>query len=353
MKESNSGSPQIDDTTSIGWTAITLTILLLCVSPGTARESGRPARADRTAPGPSTSAGQPQGANVRVLEQISYGTEAPQAQMLIAYLVQQDKLTAAIIQILSGGWNSSPPQKANPEPFKPYLDAGISVVVVAHRPLGKDIHWPVPGNDIARAIQFVRFRARDWNIDPNRIAAIGGSAGAHLAAWVGLHDDLAKPDSPDPIERLSSRLTCFVALSGPMDLLRVDPRTLAKAGVRGESFAEAFVAAVGSTPEQFMTEPDIRRRLKEASPVFLVSPDDPAALVVGAGPAETALVPPTVPATINDPHSAWQMALLADTIRRAGVQVVARLGLDVGKDPQADAAAIAEFLKKHLKKDTR
>jgi acetyl esterase/lipase len=203
--------------------------------------------------------------------------------------------------------------------------------------------------DVVRAVQFVRARAKDWNIDPNHIAAIGGSAGAHLAAWVGLHDDLAKPDSPDPIEQLSSRLTCLVALAGPMDLMRVDPRTLAKAGVRGESFAEAFVAAVGSTPEPFMTDPDIRRRLREASPVFLVSPDDPAALVVGAGPAETALVPPTVPATINDPHSAWQMALLAGAMRQAGVEVEARLGPNVGKDPQADAAAIVDFLTRHLK----
>ena len=52
--------------------------------------------------------------------------------------------------------------------------------------------------DTVRAVQFVRSQAKDWNIDPNRIAAIGGSAGAHLAAWVGLHNDLAKPDSPDP-----------------------------------------------------------------------------------------------------------------------------------------------------------
>ena len=114
--------------------------------------------------------------------------------------------------------------------------------------------------------------------------------------------------------------------------------------MRGESFAEAFLAAVGSTPEQFMTDPDIRRRLKEASPLFLVSSDDPPALVVGAGPAETALIPPTVPATINDPHSAWHGALLADALRHAGVDVVARLGPDVGKDPQADAAAIVDFL---------
>jgi hypothetical protein len=97
-----------------------------------------------------------------------------------------------------------------------------------------------------------------------------------------------------------------------------------------------------------MTDPDIRRRLKEASPLFLVSSDDPPAPVVAAGAAEAALVPPTVPATINDPHSAWHGALLADAMRRAGAQVVTRLGPDVGKDPQADAVAIVGFLKKQL-----
>ena len=99
-----------------------------------------------------------------------------------------------------------------------------------------------------------------------------------------------------------------------------------------------------------MTDPDIRRRLREASPLFLVSSDDPPALVVGAGPAETALIPPEVPATINDPHSAWHGALLADALRHAGAEVVARLGPDVGKDPQADAAAIVDFLRKHLRR---
>ncbi len=232
--------------------------------------------------------------------------------------------------------------------IKAVLEAGISVISIDYR-LTPEYTLPAQMEDTVRAVQFIRSQAKDWNIDPNRIAALGGSAGAHLAAWVGLHDDLARPDSPDPIERLSSRLNCFVALSGPMDLLRVDPRALAKAGARGESFAEAFLAAVGATPEQFMTDPAIRRRLKEASPVFLVSPDDPPAMVVGAGPAETALVPPAIPATINDPHSAWQEALLADALRRAGVKVTPRLGPTVGQDPQADTTAVVEFLKEHLK----
>jgi hypothetical protein len=80
---------------------------------------------------------QPQGGNVRVLEHVSYGIEAPQAQVLNAYLAQEKAPTEAIIQIVSGSWNSAPPQRASVQPFQAYLDAGISVIVAAHRPMAK------------------------------------------------------------------------------------------------------------------------------------------------------------------------------------------------------------------------
>ena len=71
---------------------------------------------------------------------------------------------------------------------------------------------------------------------------------------MALHDDLAKPDSADPIERFSSRLTCFAALAGPMDLTRVRPTELAKQPLRGRDFAHACTAAFGCTAEQFEQE---------------------------------------------------------------------------------------------------
>jgi acetyl esterase/lipase len=214
--------------------------LLLCASPGMARESVRPAKADRTAPAPSTAATQPQGANVRVLEQISYGTEAPQAQMLNAYLVHRETPTAAIIQILSGGWNSSPPRNANIEPFKPYLDAGISVIVVAHRPIGKDIHWPAPCDDVARAIQFVRDRAGEWGIDPNRIAVKGRSSGGHLALMVGFGPDRANRAGADPVERQSSKPNCIVAGAAPTDLVPKQANSASRQGRRRRWVLSAY-----------------------------------------------------------------------------------------------------------------
>jgi len=51
----------------------------------------------------------------------------------------------------------------------------------------------------------VRARAKDWGVDPNRIAIMGFSAGGHLASTLGTHFDAGKPDAKDEIERVSSR----------------------------------------------------------------------------------------------------------------------------------------------------
>jgi acetyl esterase/lipase len=222
--------------------------------------------------------------DVRILERVSYGREAPQAQMLSAYLVQRDQPTAAIVQIVSGGWNSSPPQKSNPEPFKPYLDAGISVIVVAHRPIGKDIHWPAPGDDVARAIQFVRDRASEWGIDPNRIAVKGRSSGGHLALMAGFGPDRANRASADPVERQSSRPNCIVAGAAPTDLV------LQMSEILKESDRQAYLwglmtALVGGTPSEISRD-ELLAKLKPLSPIEYVTHDSPPVFLTTQGPAD-------------------------------------------------------------------
>ena len=59
--------------------------------------------------------------------------------------------------------------------------------------------------DAARAIETLRSKAKEWDIDPTRIASTGGSAGACTSLWIAMHDDLAEPSSDDPIDRESTR----------------------------------------------------------------------------------------------------------------------------------------------------
>src|SRR5205814_2253157 len=83
--------------------------------------------------------------------------------------------------------------------------------------------YPAPMLDSARAVQFVRSKAAEWHIDPARIALTGQSAGAVISMWIAYRDDMAKPDSADPVERFSTRVTCILPLAAPTTL---DPKII-------------------------------------------------------------------------------------------------------------------------------
>lgn len=108
--------------------------------------------------------------------------------------------------------------------LKPCLDSGISVVAITYRYSSQAIA-PAAFHDCARAIQFIRSKAKDWNIDPQRIASSGASADAGLSLWLGFHDDMADPNSNDSILRESTRLTCMVGFDGQTSY---DPRFIKK-----------------------------------------------------------------------------------------------------------------------------
>ena len=82
---------------------------------------------------------------------------------------------------------------------------GFRAFVLSYRLSSNGYLLPVPLLDARRAIQTVRARAADYHINPNRIVVIGFSAGGHLAALSATQPAAARPDSDDPIERVSSR----------------------------------------------------------------------------------------------------------------------------------------------------
>ena len=110
-----------------------------------------------------------------------------------------------------------------------FLKAGISVVSVEYRFIPEatadGVVPPVQGplHDAARALQLVRSKAAEWNIDKARIGASGGSAGACTSLWLAFHPDLADPKNSDPVARESTRLWC-AAVSGPQTTL--DPQQM-------------------------------------------------------------------------------------------------------------------------------
>jgi para-nitrobenzyl esterase len=68
-----------------------------------------------------------------------------------------------------------------------------------------------PMSDVKRALQYIRYHARDFNIDTNKIILAGNSAGAGTSLWIALNNDFADAENSDPVLRESSRLKGVVA----------------------------------------------------------------------------------------------------------------------------------------------
>ncbi|MES2459894.1 MAG: alpha/beta hydrolase [Armatimonadota bacterium] len=105
---------------------------------------------------------------------------------------------------------------------------GIACFVLRYRLGSAGYRHPVMLGDAARAVRTVRSRAREWNIDPDRVGIMGSSAGGHLASTLLTHFDSGKPDATDPVERQGSRpslgVLCYPVISMQPDLTHAGSR---------------------------------------------------------------------------------------------------------------------------------
>ena len=215
-------------------------------------------------------------------ENVSYGSH--RMQRIYFWRAKSDKPTPLLFYIHGGGWTGGDRSVVR-SMLKPALDAGISVVSVEYRNIRDSMNDglvpPVKGPmvDCARALQFTRSKAKEWNLDKTKVALAGGSAGACTSLWIAFHDDLADPNSADPIARESTRVTC-AAVGGAQTTL--DPKQMREWTPNSGYGAHAFGIA-GDTAKKisaFQAFFDARERLlpwiKEYSPYELVTKDDPA-----------------------------------------------------------------------------
>ncbi|HIG48801.1 MAG TPA: alpha/beta hydrolase [candidate division Zixibacteria bacterium] len=150
-------------------------------------------------------------------ENVSYGEH--ENQIIDFWKADVDGPAPLVIFIHGGGFTGGSHDKVQEKKIQQFLDAGIHHASVEYRLL-KHAPFPTPHEDSVRALQFIRSKADEWGIDKKRIAAYGGSAGAQLVAYLAWSDDLADPESDDPIARESSRLTAVAPRGGQstMDL---------------------------------------------------------------------------------------------------------------------------------------
>lgn len=197
-----------------------------------------------------------------------------------------DQPTPLVFVIHGGGWKGGSKERIDRfADTAVLLKAGISVVAINYRLMAhtEGVEPPVkaPLHDAARALQFVRSKADEWNIDKARIGAAGGSAGACSSLWLLYHDDLAEPKSSDPVSRESTRLFC-VAVKAPQTTL--DPQQMKEWTPNSRYGGHAF--GKKNFSEFLSGRNEILPWIAEYSPYALVtSGDPPSALFYTSVPA--------------------------------------------------------------------
>jgi len=192
--------------------------------------------------------------------------------LLDVYAATSDAPTPVLIYFHGGGWMAGDKRRMNPKPF---LANGITVVSANYRfTIGSPDAAPYPAqmNDGTRVVQFVRSRAKDWNINPDRVALMGASAGAVMSMWIGYHDDLANPQATDPIERISSRVQCVLPVAGPttMDVQWIRKHVGGPPHIHPAVYPFFQIARL-----EDLQRDDKRELAEQASPITHVTADDP------------------------------------------------------------------------------
>lgn len=245
------------------------------------------------------------------LSDVSYGTH--ERQKIDFYKASSQGPAPLLFFIHGGGWMNG--DKSGDIPLlQQCLDNGISVASINYRLIpdatAKGIKPPVKAclEDAARALQFVRSRASEWNIDPSRIAACGGSAGGFTALWLAFHPDMAAPNSSDPIARQSTRPACVLAFVPQTSL---DPKQMREWLPNIDYGHHAF--ALPSYQDFLNRRDSLMAAIKEYSPYELVSTDDPPVYLFYDSPATNDPLP-------ADPvHSAMFGAGLAEKLKSENV----------------------------------
>ena len=268
------------------------------------------------------------------LADVSYGPHV--RNVLDLWKARSDPPTPVVVFIHGGGFRAGSKEGVPVGLLTRLLANGISVMAINYR-FSPEVSFPAHYLDSARAIQFARLNAKAWNLDPKRIGATGGSAGAGTSLWIGFHDDLADLKNSDPVLRESTRLTCM-AVNGAQS--SYDPRVIrawvGEAAARHPALPDFF----GLKPGEFDT-PKAYARYEGASAINYLTRDDPP---VYAFYSEARILPAN-PKDGQGIHHINFGLRLKEKMDALGIECIVR-HRDEGAEPDQE---MAEFFVRQLK----
>ena len=201
--------------------------------------------------------------SVEMIPDVEYGRVGDRPLLLDVYLPKNlDKPVPGLMFIHGGGWKNG-----GKKDYKYYCvrfaARGYVVVSISYRLIGEAV-FPACVQDAKCAVRWMRANADKYKIDPDRIAAIGGSAGGHLSMMLGYSAGVPELEGNGGHAEFSSAVNAVVDLYGPVDITlpehRGNPTVLGFFG--GKTYDEI--------PDQY----------KLASPWFHLDPKDPPTLIL-------------------------------------------------------------------------
>lgn len=254
---------------------------------------------------------------------VVYGEVDGQKLMLDVYPAEKgDGLRPALLMIHGGGWSAgNKGVYAGAAPT--FTREGFTVISIGYR-LAPKYPYPAQVDDVQRAVRWVRSQGKELNIDPERIGAMGHSAGGHLVQMLGVRD--TRDNSDAALARYGSRVKCVVNVFGPTDLTSASFPDVSNGILRnflGKTRAEDPAIYRDASPMTFLDK-------TSAPTLFCHGTEDP-------------LVPLS------------QSVLCMEALRRAGVEANIVVVEGAGHGWRNDSPggiqvnqATMEFLKKHL-----
>ncbi len=157
--------------------------------------------------------------NIEVKTDVVYGTGAGEELMLdLAMPKDLDQPRPAIVAIHGGGWMQGH-RKDMTEVMKRAAAHGFVAATVSYR-LAPKHRFPAQVEDVKCAVRYLRANADELHVDPERIGAIGISAGAHLAMMLGTLDSADGMEGDGGNPNVSSKVQAVVSFVGPVNLVR-------------------------------------------------------------------------------------------------------------------------------------
>jgi acetyl esterase len=267
---------------------------------------------------------------------VAYGPHA--RNVFDLWRPQGDGPFPLVLYIHGGGFRQGDKSSLGAGTLRGYLEAGWAVAAINYR-FTDAAPAPAQYLDCARALQTLRHRAKEWNLDPALVASTGGSAGAGTSMWLAFHDDLADPKSDDPVARQSTRLTCIAVSNGQCSY---DPRFAEKIGMPRPNFERHvfFKPFYGLADGTFDT-PEAYARYEAAAAVTYLTKDDPPALLTYSYPNEEVDAKANIELVVHHPKLGLA---LQERMAALGLECVVRYK----GQPDAAPVSAVEFIRKHF-----